>query len=113
MLLICSCSDMKLRLTTFPYQWKIVPICKSTQIKHYATPATATCTGRVKNGDKIMERQPDEQSQECDIISLIFNLLYDFEMAFCDILHEKQLKTVPNCNVQSHILVIVHLAVCL
>ena len=51
-----------------------------------------------------MERQPDEQSQECDIISLIFNLLYDFEMAFCDILHEKQVKVVPKCYVQSHIL---------
>ena len=58
-----------------------------------------------------MERQPDEQSQECDIISLIFNLLYDFEMAFCDILHAKEVKIDPKCDVESHILDIVHLAV--
>ena len=50
---------------------------------------------------------------EYDIISLIFNLLYGFDMAFRDILYAKQVKIVPKCDVESDILVIVHKVVSL
>ena len=45
---------------------------------------------------------------KCDIISLIFNILYDFEMAFYDIFHAKVVKIDLKCNVECHILEIVN-----
>ena len=54
--------------------------------------------------DNIIEKQINEQLEKCDIISLIFNLF----MAFCHILHAKQMKIVPKGIVEPHILVIVH-----
>ena len=48
---------------------------------------------------KIKHRQSNEESQQCDTIALICDILNGFDIIFCDIFHAKHVEINQKCKI--------------